>query len=252
MRKLARLVALCLAVAAPARADDVVIFAAASLKTALDALGPGFEAETGHRALVSYAGSSQLARQIEAGAPADLFLSADTAWMDVLEASGRLVPGTRRDLLGNRLVLVAHDPDAGPLDLADPEALPERLGTGRLAIALVDAVPAGRYGKAALTALGAWDAVAPRLAETDNVRAALALVATGAAPLGVVYATDAAAEPRVHIVAAFPETSHPPIVYPVALLAGHDTRAARACLAYLQSPAARAIFEGQGFAWLGD
>ena len=99
MRKLARLVALCLAVAAPARADDVVIFAAASLKTALDALGPGFEAETGHRALVSYAGSSQLARQIEAGAPADLFLSADTAWMDVLEASGRLVPGTRRDLL---------------------------------------------------------------------------------------------------------------------------------------------------------
>lgn len=252
MLKLARLVALLLAAAVPACAEDVLVFAASSLKTALDEVSEGFAEATPHRAVISYAGSSQLARQISLGAPADIFLSANTAWMDALDAEGRLAPGTRTDLLGNALVLVARDADAPPLDLADPNALSSRLGGGRLAMALVDAVPAGIYGKAALTSLGLWDALAPRVAQADNVRAALALVAAGAAPLGVVYASDARAEPRVHVVAAFPDDTHPPIVFPVAVLAGHDGPAARAFLAHLQSPEARAIFEAQGFTWLGS
>lgn len=252
MRKLARILVLLLVCGTPARAEDVIVFAAASLKTALDEVAADFEAGTGNRAIVSVAGSSQLARQIALGAPADVFISADTAWMDELDTRDHLVPGTRADLLGNSLVLVAHDAGARPVDLSDPAALPASLGDGRLAIALVDAVPSGRYGKAALSALGLWDTVAPRLAETDNVRAALALVATGAAPLGVVYATDATAEPRVHVVATFPEDSHPPIVYPAAAIAGRDSPATRAFLDFLQSPGARATFEGQGFAWLGD
>lgn len=247
MRRFACILALAALFAAPSRAEEVVVFAAASLKTALDEIAPGFAEETGHRMVVSHAGSSQLARQILLGAPADVFLSANSAWMDELEAAGRLVPGTRADLLGNALVLVAAGEDAAPVDLLDPTALPDRLGTGRLALALVDAVPAGIYGRAALSSLGLWDAVAPRVAQTDNVRAALALVATGAAPFGVVYLSDAVAEPRVQIVARFPEDSHPPIVYPVALVAGHDGPGARALLDHLTTPAARAIFEAQGF-----
>lgn len=234
------------------RADDVLVFAASSLKTALDTVAADFAASTGDRAVVSFAGSSQLARQISLGAPADVFLSANTDWMDTLEADGKLATGTRVDLLGNRLVLVAHDADAAPVDLAAPDALATRLAGDHLAMALVDAVPAGIYGKAALESLGLWATVAPQVAQADNVRAALALVATGAAPLGVVYASDAVAEPNVHVVATFPEDSHPPIVYPVAAVADHDSEATRAFLAYLQSPAARATFEAQGFSWLGD
>jgi len=170
--------------------------------------------------------------------------------VDVLDADGLLAPGTRRDLLGNRLVLIAPGADAAPVALEDLSAA---LGEGgHLAMALVDAVPAGIYGKAALAHLGLWDAVAPRVAQADNVRAALALVATGEAPLGIVYATDANAEPRVSVVARFPEDSHPPITYPVAAIAGHDDDATRAFLGWLGSAQAQAVFVDEGFTLAGD
>lgn len=231
---------------APVYAETVVIFAAASTRAALEEIAPAFAAASGHELVVSPAGSSALARQIQQGAPAHLFLSANVAWMDALEADGLIAPGGRADLLGNALVLIAHgrvrQTAIGPdLDLSG------LLQGGRLAMALVDAVPAGIYGKAALTSLGLWRTAAPRVAQTDNVRAALALVAAGEAPLGVVYATDAAAEPAVSVIGRFPADSHPPIVYPVAIVAERDGAPARALLAFLQGPAARAVFERQGF-----
>ncbi len=250
MRFVARVLALLVLLAAPARGEEVVVFAAASLKTALDDVAAGFTEATGHRVAVSYAGSSQLARQISLGAPADIFLSANPDWMDVLDADGKLAPGTRADLLGNRLVLVTNDA-SGPIDLEGSADLLDRLGNGYLAMALVEAVPAGIYGKAALETLGLWTGVEAQVAQADNVRAALALVATGAAPAGVVYATDAIAEPRVAVVATFPQGSHPPIVYPVAAIVDRDDQATRALLDHLRGPAARAVFEAQGFTWLG-
>ncbi|EPX86935.1 molybdate ABC transporter substrate-binding protein [Salipiger mucosus] len=233
---------------AAARAESLTVFAAASLKTAMDEIAADYRAATGDEVAVSFAGSSALARQIERGAPADVFLSANTAWMDRLEESGAIAPGTRIDLLSNRIVLIGADAEGAPVALDSPDALAGRLGDGRLAMALVDAVPAGIYGKAALESLGLWDRIAPQVAQADNVRAALALVASGAAPLGVVYATDAVAEPRVGVLATFPEDSHPPIVYPGAATASGDSAAARAFLDYLQGPQARAVFERQGFA----
>jgi len=227
---------------------QVTVFAAASLKTALDAIVGPYQAATGQGVTVAYAGSSALARQIERGAPADLFISANPAWMDALQAAGRIDPAARVDLLGNRLALVAHGP-AAPVAIGPDLDLAEMLGGGRLAMALVDAVPAGVYGRAALRSLGLWATVAPRVAQTDNVRAALALVAAGAAPLGVVYATDAAAEPRVSLLGVFPPDSHPPIVYPAAPVAGGD---GAAFLAFLRGPQARAVFEAQGFSVLAD
>ncbi|WP_373353639.1 molybdate ABC transporter substrate-binding protein [Pseudoroseicyclus sp. CXY001] len=223
----------------PALAERVTIFAAASLAGPLDAASALWEEESGHEAVLSYGGSSTLARQILAGAPADVFLSANAAWMDEVEAAGRIVPGSRRDLWGNALVLVAAAP--GALALED---LPSALGGGRLATGLTDSVPAGIYAREALTALGLWDSLAPRLAEADSVRAALAFVALGAAPYGVVYATDAGAEPRVHVVATFPAESHAPITYPGAAL---TPGAAEAFLAFLETPAARAFFTDAGF-----
>lgn len=231
-----------------ARADQVVVFAAASMKTALDEVAAHWQAETGHEVLISYAGSAQLAKQIIAGAPADLFISASLAWMDAVQAEGAVVPGTRRDLLGNQLVLIGHGATGPALVLDGRFDLAARLGEGRLAMALVDAVPAGQYGKAALTALGLWPSVAPKVAQADNVRAALALVATGEAPLGIVYVTDAVAEARVHVAATFPADSHPAIVYPAALLTSAADAADRAFLDALQGPAARAIFARHGFA----
>lgn len=243
------------AVVAPVRGDagerDVTVFAAASLKTALDEIAVAFEAATEFTATMSYAGSSALARQIQFGAPADVFLSASPEWMDALERDGLIAPETRVDLLGNRLVLIAHGGDAPPLDLTSTDALMARLGDGRLAMALVEAVPAGVYGRAALTNLGAWETLAPHVVQTDNVRAALALVAAGEAPLGVVYATDAEADPRVTVVGAFPETSHPPIVYPVAAVADRSEPATAPFLAFLRDAAARIIFERNGFAVIG-
>ena len=238
-------------VGAAAEAAPVTVFAAASLKTAMDAVADRFEAETGHPAVLSYAGSSALARQIQHGAPADVFVSANREWMDRLAADGLIDPATRTDLLGNRLVLVAHGRDAAPLDLGSELEILDSLGEGRLAMALVEAVPAGIYGKAALTTLGLWEALAPRIAQADNARAALALVAAGEAPLGIVYATDALAADtlgeRVTVVARFPADSHPSIVYPAAAVARRDTPLAARFLAFLRGPAARAAFERQGF-----
>jgi molybdate transport system substrate-binding protein len=233
-------------------AAEVTVFAAASLKTALDEIVAGWEARTGNEVAVSYAGSSALARQIEQGAPADAFISASLDWMDALEADGHIRPETRRDLLGNALVLVAHG-KAAPVEMARGFDLGGMLGDGHLAMALVDSVPAGVYGKAALTSLGAWEAVAPKVAQVDNVRAALALVAAGEAPFGVVYRTDAAAEPGVTVVGTFPDGSHAPIVYPAAVTAeSADPEAAAALLDDLSGAEARAAFERQGFIVLGE
>ena len=244
---LATLMALTLA-AVPLRAGaDVTVFAAASLTTALDRVAAAWTAQTGQTATLSYAGSSALARQIQQGAPADIFISASTDWIEALAASGDLRPGTRRDILGNRLVLIAHGPDAPPVTLDATLDLPALLQGGRLAMALVDAVPAGVYGKAALTHLGLWDAVAPQVAQADNVRAALAFVARAEAPLGIVYATDAAAEDRVTVIGTFPADSHAPITYPAAITAQSDSPQAHAFLAFLASDSARAIWQDHGF-----
>jgi molybdate transport system substrate-binding protein len=237
------LLAAVLLAAAQAQAQPILVFAAASLRNALDEAN----AHAPAKALVSYAASSALARQIESGAPAQLFISADAEWMDYLERRALIQAGTRRNLLGNRLVLVApvRNPMQATIKAGFP--LPLLLGpSGRLAVGDPGHVPAGRYAKAALETLGVWKAVAGRLAPAENVRAALALVARGEAPLGVVYATDAAAEPGVRIVDVFPEGSHPPIVYPAALTAIAQAHAA-GYLAFLRSNAARAIFEKHGF-----
>lgn len=241
--------ALCLAATGPAfaKADTVTVFAAASMANAVAEIETGFEADSGYDVVVSLAGSSALARQIQQGAPADIFISASTDWMDTVQQAGLIEQGSRFDLLGNSLVLVAFGTEAAPVEMTEGVDLPAMLGEGRLAMALVDAVPAGIYGKAALESLGVWREVAPLVAQTDNVRAALALVATGEAPLGIVYATDAAAEDNVTIVGTFPADSHPPIIYPVADLANRDSPAENAFMEYLRSPAARAAFEGQGF-----
>jgi molybdate transport system substrate-binding protein len=234
-----------------ARAEEVVVFAAASMKTALDAFAADWSAETGHAVTVSYAGSNTLAQQILQGAPADVFISAAVVWMDEVEKAGLVADGTRTDLLGNTLVLVAHGTDAAPIDIVPGFDLAGILGDEKLAMALVDAVPAGQYGKAALTSLGVWDAVAPSVAQSDNVRAALALVSTGEAPYGIVYATDAAADDNVTIVGTFPADSYPPIIYPSALLTEAADAADREFYAALTtSDAARAAFEAQGFAVL--
>lgn len=236
-----------LSLAAPARAEEVVVFAAASLKTALDEIAAEFRAETGHEVVISYAGSNHLAQQILQGAPADIFLSSAVNWMDVVEAAGLVVPGQRRDLLGNRLVLIAHGTGAAAVNLEPGFDLAGLLGEGWLSMAMVDAVPAGQYGKAALQTLGLWEAVAPQVAQSENVRAALALVATGEAPYGIVYASDAVAGEAVTVVAEFPEGSHAPIVFPAALLTGAADAADAAFFNALSSEAADATFAAQGF-----
>lgn len=247
------LLAACPAAAQGNRASEITVFAAASLSTALDALANRFTRATGHRVTVSPAGSSMLARQIQHGAPADLFISANADWMDLLEADGLIVPDSRVDLLSNRLVLVASAMSARPVDLSDRWDVTDALGPRRLAMALVDAVPAGIYGQAALSHFGLWETLAPRVAQTDNVRAALALVAAGAAPLGIVYYSDARADPRVQIVAEFPARSHPPIVYPAALVTnGPSPAAAAQFLSYLSSPPAQDLFAREGFAPLPE
>lgn len=245
MRILAGALAL-LVLAAPARGADVTVFAAASLKTALEEVAAEWRAGTDRRAVLVFAGSSALARQIERGAPADLFVSANAAWMDRLDRAGLIRTDTRRDLLGNRLVLIAHGP-AEPRVIGPGLDLDGLLGDGRLALALVDAVPAGIYAKAALESLGLWAGVAARVVQADNARAALALVALGEAPLGIVYATDARAEPRVGVVGRFPETSHPPIVYPAAVTTEARAPLAEAFLDHLSGPAAARRFQAHGF-----
>ncbi len=223
--------------ALPAWAEDVTVFAAASLKTALDEIATEFETRTGDTVRISYAGSGALAQQIRRGAPADVFISANTDWMQVVADDGLVLE--QRDMLGNRLVLIAHG-DEPPIDLA---TLPNALGDSRLAMALVNAVPAGQYGKSALDHLGLWDQVSPQVAQTDNVRAALSLVSLGEAPFGIVYASDAKADDGVSVVAGFPEESHQPIRYPAALL----SETGRGFYTALASSASAQVFAANGF-----
>lgn len=239
--------------AAAYAADDdepspLTIFAAASLQGSLDEVADAWTRESGRKVVISYAASSALARQIEQGAPADVFLSADSEWMDWLAARGRIDAASRVDLLGNELVLVAPRSAPAVLTATPRELLPGDLGRdGRLAVAEVETVPAGKYAKQALQAIDRWDAVADRLAQAENVRAALAFVARGEAPLGIVYATDAKAEPDVRVVARFPADTHALILYPVASIAGRTTTSARDFLAYLRSRTALCIFLRAGF-----
>ena len=239
-----------LLLATPVAAQEVTVFAASSLQTALDGIAADWEAETGTDVTLSYAGTPQLAQQIAQGAPANLFVSAAVNWMDELQSQGLIEPDSRRDLLGNSLVLVAHG-EAQPVEIAPTLDLPALLDGGKLAMALVDSVPAGVYGKEALTSLGLWEDVASQVAQAENVRAALALVATGEAPLGIVYGSDAIAAQGagedISVLGTFPEDSHAPITYPAALVAGRDTPAAVQFLDHLSSPEARAVFKAQGF-----
>lgn len=233
--------------ASPIRADDVLVFAAASLAGPLDAVIETYELDTGHNISVSYGGSSTLARQVEAGAPADVVILANEAWMDHLEARGLLMLGTRHGLLGNRLVLIG-DAQADPLDAIGD--LPDQIGQDRLALALTEAVPAGIYARAALESLDVWHQLQRNVVETDNVRAALQLVALGAADYGIVYATDAALEPRVRVLAHIPGTAHPPIIYPMAVIEGAGPAAEHLASA-LGSLPARNIFTDAGFTVIG-
>ncbi len=233
-----------IALAAPAaHADEITIFAAASLKDALDGIAAKWQESHKDTVVISYAGSSQLAKQIQEGAPADLFISASTSWMDAVEKSGDIDPATRKDILGNTLVLVGTGKPA-EAPIAD---LPTLLGQGKLDMALVDSVPAGQYGKEALTSLGLWDKVEGQVAQADNVRGALKLVATGEAPLGIVYGSDAVAEPGVGVIATFPEDSHEKITYPAAVTKSADTPQAAAFLDSLTQDPAKSVFESQGF-----
>ncbi|MGA0541010.1 molybdate ABC transporter substrate-binding protein [Neotabrizicola sp. VNH66] len=233
-----------------AHADEVVVFAAASMKNALDAVAADFTAVTGHTVTISYAGSNALAKQIIEGAPADIFVSAAVNWMDEVEKAGLVADGQREDLLGNKLVLIAHGAGAAPVEIGPGFDLAGLLGQEKLAMALVDSVPAGQYGKAALENLGVWSAVESSVAQSDNVRAALALVSTGEAPYGIVYATDAAADPNVSVVGTFPADSYPAIVYPAAVLTGAADEADIAFYKALSGDAADAIFAAEGFSIL--
>ena len=234
-------------VQAPAQFRDVLVFAAASLKEALDEANAIFLFENGSGVRVSYGASSALAKQIENGAPADVFISADLDWMDYVAERKLIKPDTREKFLGNRLVLVANANSKLSLTIGPNFPLAQALGNGRLAMADPAAVPAGKYGKAALEKLGAWASVASKIAPAQDVRAALTFVSRGEAPLGIVYQTDAAADPSVKIVGTFPENTHPPIIYPVALTKESTNADAQTVLNYLRSPAARAAFERQGF-----
>lgn len=250
-KRIARLALAVLLAAAPlvgkARDGVLLVFAAASLKPALDGLLARSPQAATLLVRASYAATPQLARQVEAGAPASLVLFADQAWMDWLDARGLLAPGTRVDLLGNALVLVAPRASRAELTLVAGAPLATALGDGRLAVAQTGSVPAGRYAREALVRLGLWDEVASRLLPAADVRAALAFVARGEAPLGIVYRSDAVSEPSVRLVATFTAASHAPIVYPAAIVQDHDSAAARALLAWLQEPAQQAAFRARGF-----
>lgn len=249
------LIALCglmVATAQPLAAQDAVtVFAAASLKNALDEANAAFTKVTRIKVTASYAASSALAKQIEQGAPADVFISADLQWMDYVAAKKLIRPDTRLNLLGNKLVLIAaSDSKLDAVPIAKPFGIARLAGDGRIAVADVRAVPAGIYAKAALENLDGWKAAEPKLAMAENVRATLAFVARGETPIGIVYATDAKVEPRVKIVGVFPDGSHPPVVYPVAALSTTANAATLKYLDFLRSGAAKAIFEKYGFNFL--
>lgn len=228
-------------------AEKVTVFAAASLKNALDGANAAWASEGGGQAIASYAASSALAKQIESGAPADIFISADLDWMDYVAKKDLIKADTRSNLLGNRIVLVAAKDQAKPVEIAMGFNLAALLGDGKLAMGEVKSVPAGKYGKAALESLGVWPSVETKVAGAESVRAALALVSRGEAPYGIVYQTDVTADPGVAVVGTFPAGSHPPIIYPVAVLAESKNPAAAAYLAFLKSEKAAHFFTDQGF-----
>jgi molybdate transport system substrate-binding protein len=231
--------------------DSLTVFAAASLKNALDDTNTAFSKATGVKVVASYAASSALVKQIEQGAPADVFISADLRWMDYAAEHRLIKPGSRVNLLGNRLVLIAAtDSKLDHVAIGQGFDIAGLAGVGRIAVADVKAVPAGTYAKAALETLGAWAAAEPKLAMAENVRATLAFVARGETPIGIVYETDAKIEPKVKIVGVFPDSSYPPVTYPVAATAVTTNPAVARYLNFLRTPAAKAIFEKYGFSFL--
>jgi molybdate transport system substrate-binding protein len=248
----AALVVLLGAAHSPAVAEDktITVFAAASMKNALDDIDAAYTAKTGVKITVSFAASSALAKQIEQGAPADVFISADTDWMDYATAKKNINEPTRINLLGNSIVLIApKDSEINNVNIAASFDLAKLAGDGKIATGDVKAVPVGKYARAALEKLGAWRAAEPKFAMADSVRAALTLVARGEAVLGIVYSTDAKVEPGVKIVGIFPPGSHPPIIYPVAATTTAKPEASD-YLAFLNSTAAKTIFEKYGFKFL--
>ncbi|AVM75079.1 molybdate ABC transporter substrate-binding protein [Magnetospirillum gryphiswaldense] len=239
--------ALCLSTAA-ARADEVLVFAAASLTNALNEIGDSFTAQTGHSLKPSYAASSALAKQVEQGAPAHVFASADLKWMDYMVEKKLVNNDSRFNLLGNTLVLVAPiDAKQDRIALSPQTDIAGLAGSGRIATGNPDSVPVGLYFKQAMERSGQWGKVDAKIARADSVRAALAFVERGEAPLGVVYATDAAVSKKVKVVGVFPDTMHDPIVYPFALVAGKETAAAKALLDYLKGAQAKGVFVKYGF-----
>lgn len=241
-----------LSTAALAEERTVSVFAAASLTGALEEIGKEFAAASGVRVKFSFAASSLLARQIEGGAETDVFFSADAEWMDYLVRRKLIKVSTRHELLSNRLVLIAPSGARLALKIEPGFAIAAALGDSRLAVADPETVPAGRYAKAALTAVGVWDAVAGKLAPAENVRAALAYVARGESALGIVYQTDAKAEAKVRVIDIFPADTHPRIVYPIALTQSSTSAEARALLVYILSDKAAAVFKRHGFTVAGQ
>ena len=230
--------------------EQITIFAAASLKNALDDTNAAFTKATGTKVVASYAASSALAKQIEGGAPADVFISADLQWMDYVAQKNLIKPDSRINLLGNKLVLIAPmDSKLNKVTIEQGFDIAKLAGDGRIAVADVKAVPAGLYAKAALEKLGGWAAAEPKLAMAENVRATLAFVARGETPIGIVYETDAKVEPKVKIVGVFPDGSHPPIVYPVAATTTAKADAMK-YLNFLRGSEAKAIFDKYGFSFL--
>jgi molybdate transport system substrate-binding protein len=234
-----------------AQEKPLMVFAAASLKNALDDTNTAFSKANGIKVVASYAASSALAKQIEQGAPADIFISADLQWMDYVAERKLIKPDSRVNLLGNKLVLIApKDSKLYTIAIAKGFDIAKLAGDGRIAVADVKAVPAGIYAKAALQSLGAWAAAEPKLAQAENVRATLAFVARGETPIGIVYETDAKIEPKVKIIGVFPDESYPPVTYPVAATAVTTNPAVARYLEFLRSGAAKAIFERYGFSFL--
>jgi len=231
----------------PAQAAEILVFAAASLKNALDEATGIYQRESGDTVKISYAASSALARQIEGGAPAQMFISADLDWMDYLQQRNLIQTTTRKNWLGNKLVLAGPSDAAQTIDIKPGFDLAGALKGGKLAMADPDSVPAGKYGKAALEKLGVWASVMPSVARAENVRAALLLVSRREAPLGIVYQTDVAADLGTKIAGVFPPDSHPPILYPIALTASSKEPAAAGFLTFLSSAEVKPIFEKQGF-----
>ncbi|HEY1473228.1 MAG TPA: molybdate ABC transporter substrate-binding protein [Pseudolabrys sp.] len=246
------ILALSLFAAPPLAAQEqITVFAAASLKNALDDANAAFSKATGIKVVASYEASSALAKQIEAGAPADVFISADLRWMDYAADKKLIKPDSRVNLLGNRLVLIApKDSKLDTVTIAKGFDIAKLAGDGRIAVADVKAVPAGLYAKAALESLGAWATAEPKLAQAGNVRATLSFVARGETPIGIVYETDAKIEPKVKIIGVFPADSYPPVTYPVAETIASKTAAAARYLGFLRGSAAKAIFEKYGFSFL--